>query len=109
MHHGKPLVLILWFVTTPFLVVLFANLGWGPDGVLAAIALSSLAWWLVSFAFKKAMGLFPDKSSALHFLTSGEVRRSTDVVPYEYEEAYVDETGDAESYEVEEEEPYPLT
>src|SRR5690242_7099811 len=102
--HGKPIILFLWFGTTPFLVVLFTHLNWGTDGIIAAIVLSSLVWWLISFAAKRVMGIFPSKSAALHFLASGQVPRHTAIASYgQRDERYDEDTEEQDAYSEEEE------
>jgi len=73
MHRANRIVIIGWFVATPFVVVFFTRMGMGVDGMLAAIVLTSLVSWLISLAVKKVKSLFPGWGALLTWSRTGEI------------------------------------
>ena len=72
MFHGKPLLLIGFFILTPLVVIFFGKMGWGTNNIFPAIIVTAAILGGGSWVLKRMGRLVPNKATGFHFLMTGE-------------------------------------
>ena len=102
MFHNKPLLLIVFFLGTPLIVLLFGKMGWGTNNIFPAIVVTAVILGGGSWVLKRVGRSVPNKATGFHFLMTGQTDPTRGAL-VRYEPQHLQRYGYADRVQVTEE------